>query len=268
MRTTFESPVPSPIRTDVSWLRFGLAFVWLATGLGVLHPTYRQLGEESLRPLGLPSWVMIATCIGEILLGLRVLFGRMDTWLTALQAVMILGFTTLLTATQPALWLHPLGLLTKNLPLLAILALLHRLDRRGWDARGEMLLRTGMAVVWLTDGVAAQFLYGLSDRDLAPMQAFLLPGPALTIRLLGASSAASGVAALVLRGWPRRGVLLVQILVLAAVPVIASFIDPLLWVHPFGPLTKNVPLVIGTWIAFRGVRVAPSTREVSAHDAG
>ena len=175
-----------------------------------------------------------------------------------MQAALIVGFTALLTATQPVLWLHPLGLLTKNLPLLAILAVLWRLDRQGWDARGEMLLRIGMAAIWLTDGVAAQFLYGFTAPDLERVQACLPIDAALVVRLLGVLAAASCVAALALRGWTRRGVLLAQVVVLAAVPVIASFVDPLLWVHPFGPLTKNVPLVIGTWIVFRGVRISPS----------
>ena len=268
MQSTIDPSVFSSNRTDVYSLRIGLALVWLATGLGVLHPYYRELGEASLKPFGLPSWVMIATCIGEILLGLRVLLGRMDAWLAALQAVLILGFTALLTATQPFLWLHPLGQLTKNLPLLAIIVLLHRLDRRGWDAPGERLLRIGMAVVWLTDGLAAQFLYGPPTPESAPLLALIPGDPATTIRILGVLSAASGVAVLTLRGWPRRAVLLAQIAVLALVPVVASVVEPVLWVHPFGPLTKNAPLIIGTWIAFRGVRGAPSMKEASVHDAG
>jgi DoxX-like family len=163
---------------------------------------------------------------------------------------MILGFTVLLAATQPLLWLHPFGVLTKNLPLLAIILVLYRLDTQGWDARTEMLLRVGMAIVWLTDGLAAQFLYGSAWPELAPWQAWLPAEPTL-IRLLGVLLAASGVAVLVLRGWPRRGVLLIQMVILGLVPLMASFVDPLLWVHPFGPLTKNVPLLIGTWMVFR-----------------
>ncbi len=158
--------VPSS-RNDARWLRAGLAFVWLATGAAVLHPYYRKLGAESLAPLGLPPWVMVATCVGEIVLGLRVLLKRMDGWRAAQQAELILGFSAILTATQPELWLHPLGPLTKNLPLLAVVAVLWRVDRRGWDRVGEWTLRGGMAVIWLGDGVAAQFLYGLTPPEAA-----------------------------------------------------------------------------------------------------
>ncbi len=259
------SSEPPSSRADARWLRAGLAFVWLATGLGVLHPYYRQLGAAFLSPLGLPPWVMVVTCAGETLLGLRVLLGRMDGWLALLQGVLILGFSAILTATHPELWLHPLGLLTKNLPLLAVIVVLWRLDRRGWDALGEWTLLGGMAVIWLTDGLAALFLYGLPLPELARLQAFVPFDAATGLRLLGALSMSSGVAVLALRGRLRRIVLLIQIAILAAVPLIATFADPLLWVHPFGPLTKNAPLLVGTWIAFRGVRPAPP--KDSANDA-
>ena len=265
MSAAVSSGLPPSPRTDSRLLRAGLAFVWLATGLGVLHPYYQKLGAESLAPLGLPPWVMVVTCVGEIVLGLRVLFGPMDAWLAASQAVLIVGFSAILSATQPQLWLYPLGLLTKNLPLLAILFVLWRLDRRGWDAVAEWTLCAGMAVIWLTDGLAAQFLYGLSPAELARVQAFIPFDAATAVRLLGGLSAAAAVAVLALRGWPRRVVLAAQLAVLAAVPVVASFIDPLLWVHPFGPLTKNVPLLVGTWILFRGV---PPRGEISTNDAG
>jgi hypothetical protein len=251
--STSPPHIPPPARAEALFLRAGLAFVWLATGVGVLHPEYRRLGAESLAPLGLPPWVMVVACVGEIALGLRVLFGRMDAWLAWLQAVLIAGFTAILTATQPGLWLHPFGVLTKNLALLGIIAVLRRFDHRGWDVRCEWRLRAGLAVVWLADGFAAQFLYGLSGSELAPVRAVIPLDPALTVRVLGVLSGASGLAALIFRGRTRQAVLLVQLAVLAAAPVIASFVDPLLWAHPFGPLTKNVPLVIGTWIVCRGV---------------
>ena len=120
----------------------------------------------------------------------------MDGWLAALQAMLILGFSMILTATRPELWLHPLGLLTKNLPLLAILVVLWRLDHRGWDALGEWALRVGMAVIWLTGGLAALFLYGLPLSELARAGVFVPLDAANGLRLLGILSAASGVAAL------------------------------------------------------------------------
>ena len=57
--------------TNGSFTSKSVAFVWLATGLLVLHPYYREQGQEALGRLGLPDWFMYATCAAEVLLGLR-----------------------------------------------------------------------------------------------------------------------------------------------------------------------------------------------------
>jgi hypothetical protein len=70
-------------------LRLSIAFVWLFTGLAVLHPYYREVGQEYLARLGLPDSVMVATCAFEVLLGLRVALGPASTWLMLLQVAMV-----------------------------------------------------------------------------------------------------------------------------------------------------------------------------------
>src|SRR2546422_944648 len=85
------------------WLRGGLAFIWLATALGVVHPYYREVGAEYLDRLGLPSWPMTAACVAELLLGLWVASGKGSTGAAVVQAGLILGFTTVLACLDP--WL-------------------------------------------------------------------------------------------------------------------------------------------------------------------
>src|SRR5262249_62219157 len=104
---------------EVRWLCLSIAAVWLATGVAVLHPYFREAGAEYLAPLGLPPAVMVATCIAEIVLGLRVALGRPSTWVTGLQVLLILGFTIILAGSAPRLLVNPFGMVTKNLPLLA-----------------------------------------------------------------------------------------------------------------------------------------------------
>src|SRR5262249_42500632 len=131
------SPVSAPAATttDALWLRFAVAFIWLATGLGVLHPYYRELGAIYLRPLALPAWIMWAACAGEVLLGLRVLFGNAATWLILLQLAAIGTFTLILSVTHPELWWNAFGVLGKNLPLLALIGTTWLLEREGWTTR-------------------------------------------------------------------------------------------------------------------------------------
>jgi DoxX-like protein len=230
-------------RAAARWLRWGVAFVWLWTGLAVLHPHYRELGTAYLAPLGLPAWVMYATCAAEVLLGLRVALGRAATWVTVLQIVMIAGFTAILSGSHPALWLDPLGMLSNNLALVVMIGSAWLLEREGWSARASRLLPGGLAAFWLIDGLLHSFV------THAPRAESIF---------------------LVLVGWQRRCELAVavfvflarfrgftfvlylllclQVTALLAVIVVAWHHDPSLWFHPFGPLTKNVAVLVATFI--------------------
>ncbi len=250
-------PTPSP-RTDVAswgtpipayWLRWGIAFVWLWTGLAVLHPYYRELGTSYLKPLGLPPLVMYVTCAAEVLLGLRVALGRAATWLTLLQVVLITGFTAILSVSQPDLWLHPLGMLTKNLALLVMIGAAWLLEREGGSERAYRLLLGGMAVFWFADGLLS--LFARDDRGADGLVLRLA-------RFLGRCELATAVAVVVsLVAWkpvPRivlYFLLVVQLIVTWFVTLYAINDDELAWFHPFGPLTKNVPIVIATLMVGR-----------------
>ena len=55
-----------------------------------------------------------------------------------------------------------------------------------------------------------------------------------SLMLLGLAQVASGVLALA------------QVGALVALPLLVSWQDPLLWFHPFGPMTKNFPIRAGS----------------------
>lgn len=58
-------------------------------------------------------------------------------WVWRLQIIVIAVYTVIVTSALPGFWLHPFGPLLKNLPLLALLWLLARLDRQDSTARGS-----------------------------------------------------------------------------------------------------------------------------------
>jgi hypothetical protein len=251
-------------------LRASVAFVWLATGLSVLHPTYRALGGPYLTRLGAPLWLMPVTCVAEVLLALtlllpprlsprlsprRLALGSLDLdlglALTALQVGMVSVFTLLLAWLEPKLLAHPLGVLSKNLPfVLTVVALdLHERPRPRLGALA--VLRVGMAVVWLTEGVLPKLLFQ-DAWELGLVTRLGLPGaPSLVVGALGVAQASSGVLALTLRGPSLRVVLGAQLVALAVLPTLVGVMDPHFLVHPFGPLTKNAPLVVGTLLLLR-----------------
>lgn len=49
-------------------------------------------------------------------------------WLA--QMALILGYTAIITVQLPEQWLHPFGPISKNVPMLAVLALLYLCDSR------------------------------------------------------------------------------------------------------------------------------------------
>jgi hypothetical protein len=233
------------------WLRWSVALVWLATGLLVLHPAYRQEGMKQLDRLGLPAEVMYATCLGEIVLGLRVAVGRADTWLTALQVILISGFTAILAFTDPALLVHHLGVLTKNLPLVAVIVTAWLVEREGWTRRAEWWLRIGLALIWLTEGLFPKIVFPSPvERALVTNSGLVAGDPATFLHILGIAEIAAGLCLLVLRGRLLQAALAMQALALVALPLLVAWQDPLLWVHPFGPLTKNVPILAATVVLF------------------
>jgi hypothetical protein len=106
-----------------------LAIVWIGTALAsactadTIGPAL--LGAQPRLPAAWHPWLIWGGAAVDLLLGLAMWLrpGRL-VWGLALLA------TTAMTATatwvDPMLWWHPLGPLTKNLPIIALLWALHR----------------------------------------------------------------------------------------------------------------------------------------------
>ena len=234
---------------ETFWLRAGVALVWLATGLLVLHPTYRSIGGGYLDRLGLPHWLMPVTCVFEVGLGVWVLLRRAGNLVTLLQLAMVLSFTVILAVFDPWLLVNPFGMLTKNIPILVAVTCAWLVEREGWSRRADWFLRAGMASIWLTEGLLPKVFFQQVE-ELAIVQAVGLSfgAPGTVLAVIGLSQAASAVLALVLSGRALQIVLAGQILALVVLPLAVSWQLPWLWFHPFGPFTKNVPIICGTGV--------------------
>lgn len=239
-----------PDRSALPWMRAGVAAVWLATGLLVLHPHYREVGASWLARLGLPAWPMVAACVAEVALGLRLLLRPWNAWLTYGQMAAVTFFTAVLAFADPWLLVHPFGVLSKNLPLLGLVAAIRLVETEGWTPRALWTLRAGMAVVWLTEGLLPKVFFQQGMEIAVVANSGLVPGdPAAFLMGLGFAQAASGVAALLLPARAAAVLLVGQALAVVILPALVSWQDPLLWVHPFGPMTKNVPIFAGSLVA-------------------
>ena len=116
-------------------LRLSLALVWLITaavsfGLYPVQDSYELLARTGVPPALQPLMLYGAAGL-DLLLGVLTLWplrprARRRLW--AAQALLIGFYTVLITWRLPEFWLHPYGPLSKNLPILAALALLAALE--------------------------------------------------------------------------------------------------------------------------------------------
>ncbi len=250
-RKASTGPAGATRDTHARLMRWSVALVWAATGLFVLSPDYRMIGERWLARWDLPPWLMWGTCAFELALGLRLLALPAGRALSVLQIGMVLTFTAILATLEPMLLVHPLGVLSKNLPFIGVVAVVALVERGGWNARALWLLRVAMAVVWLTEGIGPKILFQ-QPWELAIATTLQLPGePSHLVAALGVAQALSGVAALTLRGRPLRWLLAAQVATILALSAMVGWLEPRWWLHPFGPLTKNLPILAGTYAVWR-----------------
>ncbi|MDX3988345.1 MAG: SDR family oxidoreductase [Achromobacter sp.] len=126
----------SILRTMLPVMRLCIAAVWLwtaAVSMG-LYPIQDSLAL--LADAGVPhalAPIMLAGAAGlDLVLGVLTLtnLGGRKRWVWLAQMALILGYTAIITVQLPEQWLHPFGPISKNVPMLAALALLYLCDSR------------------------------------------------------------------------------------------------------------------------------------------
>lgn len=118
----------------VPWLRLTAGSIWIATPLATWFGWPRAESLALLSDAGISGpmapWLVDATCVVELGLGVATFAGWRLAWVGGAQLALVLGFTAVLAATGSPLWGHPFGPITKNIPLVgAILAVIATRDR-------------------------------------------------------------------------------------------------------------------------------------------
>ena len=112
-------------------LRVVLAVLWLASGvIGLFLPAAEFL--PLIGGSGVPDWLAIGFArlggVVDLVIAGALLRGWRPRLMAGLQAAMVLGYTVAFSVLAPVLWLLPLGGLLKNLPVLALIALVYVLE--------------------------------------------------------------------------------------------------------------------------------------------
>jgi len=117
-------------------LRVALALLWIWTaivsfGLYPVADSYALLARVGLHG-GLATLALYGAAALDLLLGVLTLWSppRWRSWVWLAQLVLVAGYTVLITFFLPEYWLHPYGPISKNLPIMAAIALLWALEPR------------------------------------------------------------------------------------------------------------------------------------------
>ncbi|WP_426390924.1 DoxX-like family protein [Variovorax sp. R-27] len=114
----------------------------------------------------------------------------------------------------------------------------------------DRLLRLSLVAVWLFTAIASIVeLNGQSRQVLA--EAGIASPPWLVQLLIVSGAAADLVIGLALWLRPGRIVYLAALALMLAMTLVATMLQPSLWLHPLGPLLKNLPIAALLWHLYR-----------------
>lgn len=102
------------------------------------------------------------------------------------------------------------------------------------------LLRHSLVFVWLATAVVSVWELDGQSRQLLATLPFNSPAAITALVLAGA--AADAVVGLWIALRPGRAAYAVALALMAVMTLLATAIEPGWWLHPFGPLTKNLPI--------------------------
>lgn len=115
-------------------LRVAIAFVWIATGVvsAGIYPVDDSHALLARTGLGgaAAAVALFGAAIADFVIGMATLVMQRRRWLWRVQIALIVGYTAIITVFLPEQWLHPFGPVTKNIPLLAAILMLHEIDER------------------------------------------------------------------------------------------------------------------------------------------
>jgi uncharacterized protein YbjT (DUF2867 family) len=110
------------------------------------------------------------------------------------------------------------------------------------------LLRFALAMVWIAAAVVSAGLYP-KERSLALLAPLGLTGVGAIVALYGAAALDTLMGVLTLAR-PSRALWLGQILLVGFYSLVIAIALPEFWLHPFGPLVKNLPILAVLFILF------------------
>jgi hypothetical protein len=120
------------------------------------------------------------------------------------------------------------------------------------DPGSRTLLRYSLVFVWLATAVVSVWELDGQSRQLLANLPFNPPQATTALVLAGAG--ADALVGLWIAFRPGRAAYAAALVLMAAMTLLATAIEPAWWLHPFGPLTKNLPIAAILVVLLRDAR--------------
>lgn len=108
--------------------KYSLAFLWIFTGITSIYFSpevgYEILSSASITGLMADVSIYAGGAL-DILIGLWLLSSIKIRLCCIIQVVVIVLYTVLLTFIDMSFWLHPFGPITKNIPIIVLIAFIY-----------------------------------------------------------------------------------------------------------------------------------------------
>lgn len=117
-----------------------------------------------------------------------------------------------------------------------------------------LLTRAVLAIVWVVTGILSLGIFP-QQESLALLEQVGLQGEIALVALYSSASLDVFLGILTL-AYPSRMLWRVQATLVIAYSVIITFYLPWYWLHPFGPLLKNLPILLLLWLLHQHTRKA------------
>lgn len=108
-------------------------------------------------------------------------------------------------------------------------------------------LRYSLGVMWIFTAIVSFGLYPVED-SLALLERAGVPTVLQPTALYGAAALDLLLGVLTVAGRRRRLVWLAQLALILAYTIIITLRLPEFWLHPYGPVLKNLPIVAAIWL--------------------
>ena len=118
----------------------------------------------------------------------------------------------------------------------------------------DRLLRYSLVAVWLFTAVASFVELNGQSREVLAAAGIASPQWLVQALIVGGAVADLAVGIALWR-WPGRASYVAALALMLVMTVVATVLQPGLWLHPLGPLLKNIPIAALLWHLYR--RAAP-----------